>query len=78
MSVTGGFLIQSCCLQFVDFLTTTLGEGVKDLISVVDLDLAPKMALTTLCIFVFHEGLGTCQKGARGLCVFFPVQAEGI
>ena len=46
LSVTGRCALKSYCLQFIYFLSTTLGEGVKDSICVFEAHLEPKMTVT--------------------------------
>ena len=48
LSVSGRSVVKSHYLKYPYFIDTSLGEGVNDSISVLDLDLAPKLTLIIL------------------------------
>ena len=57
LSVTGRFLVENHCLQFVYFLSTILDRGVKVVQTVFAADLAPKMTFILNhvgCLLLFN------------------------
>ena len=45
LSITGTSVVKNHCLRFVYFISTTLGEGVEESISVFEADLEPNMTV---------------------------------